>query len=389
MPDLLSSSAEHLPPGADMEKMAVCTACKAERGELLAELAPGKMESTSKAPSDIETWVETSFPTLEPRNFVAAAVHAFQEEEREFDPAYDVTQEAPFMIEADIRLYVEQMSVQRRNANTNGQIDDGVPTKIPVEAGEESAELVRERGLVDENGKLLVRQEQETSEAAKQAETTVDREVRANELEALQITFNQLQADGVGTVEALRRVIANAENSETKQHLNALQSRVIMLQAALPNKPEVVNRLLNTAGLNLAATTVVGSFEGFMSAAENDDALTDDDRAILQQVIAREAQYARTGSDVQAELGQTLPTVDGKIIPAHPENKPFQFRDHVQGFARTDGRFAVWHPSGPSATFGYNSPSIPTDMTIASLSSSCQKRRRSAPRISPRIANPA
>lgn len=151
------------------------------------------------------------------------------------------------------------------------------------------------------------------------------------------MTFDQLRAEGADTTDALRHVIAQAENSETKQHLNAILGKIAMLQMALPDKPEVASRLLNTSGLNLAATTVTGSFAGFLEAAATDAALTDDDRQTLRQIIHREERYAKTGTDVQTELGQTLTNADGQIVPAHPENEPYQFRDHVHGFARNNG----------------------------------------------------
>lgn len=335
MPDHLSTAADHLPSPIEAERAAVCSQCDGERADLIAEM--GTLAPEAEELIGLQAWAENSFPTLEPHDKVAAAVQMFQTEEREFDPEYDVTTEAPEEIAEDIQLYLSLIASQVRNANTGAEIENGVPAKVPAEVGAESRLLADERDLEDaqigletQHASLVSnREDEQIKDGLEKAKTA--------ELRQLQLTFNQLRADGVGTVEALRHVIAQAENPETNTHLNTLLGRIALLQAALPGKPDVVNRLLNTTGLSLAATTVAGSFADFMAAAETDENLTDSDRATLHQIIEREERYARTGTHVQTELNQIQTDENGQIVPAHPEDNPFQFRDHVAGFTQSDG----------------------------------------------------
>lgn len=335
MPDHLPTAADHLPSAIEAERAAICGQCNDERTDLIAEM--GVLAPEAEELNTLQAWAENSFPTLSPHNHVAVAVQMFQAEEREFDPAYDVTTEDPELIESDIRLYMDQMASQARNANIGAEIETGVPAKIPAVAGAESRLLTEERDLEDAQTELNTQHSNLVTDRATEQKIDGLEKAKTAELRQLQLTFNQLRADGMGTSEALRQVIAQAENPETRQHLNALLGRIALLQTALPNKPNVVDRLLNTAGLNLAATTVVGSFADFLTAAEADQDLTDMDRATLRQIITREERYARTGTQVQTELSQTKTDDNGQIVPAHPEDKPYQFRDHVAGFTQPDG----------------------------------------------------
>jgi len=337
MPDNLPSAPENSTDGQAAERAAVCVNCSQERAGLMAELNQVQTEGGPEKSSELSAWVETNFPNVEPTEFALAAVEIFQAEERAFDSTYDVTNDDPLLIETDIRLLAEQLALQHRNSRTTGEIEDGVPTKVPAEAGVESTLIAEEDRLATDQKVLAAAHQNAESTATQKIDTQAEKTDRNIELRRLQTTFDQLRADGISTAKALRHVIAQSENSETKQHLTAILSRVALLQAALPNKPDVVNRLLNSTGLNLASANVSGSFTNFITAAETDEALTEDDRAVLRKVIQREERYARTGTDVQTELGETVTSPDGKIIPAHPEGKPYQFRDDVQGFARTDG----------------------------------------------------
>ncbi|MEM8776903.1 MAG: hypothetical protein AAGF53_17855, partial [Pseudomonadota bacterium] len=228
-------------------------------------------------------------------------------------------------------------ATERRNQTTTGQIDDGVPAKVPTEAGEESALITEETQLSNTRHGLKSLHQERNDQKDHRVETRVDKTQRNVELRQLQTEFDRLKDEGVSTAKALRQVIDTANNLETKQHLRAILSKVTLLQSALPDKPEVVNRLLDQTGLNLAAATVAGSFADFLTAVDQDADLTKDDRATLHQIIKQETDYARTGLDVQAELGQTLTIPTGDTIPAHTETEPFRFREHVQGFANPDG----------------------------------------------------
>jgi hypothetical protein len=303
---------------------------------LVAEIAATDANRENGEPTELENWAETSFPSLEPRDLVAVAVATFQDDERTFDPSYDVTTEDPSMIEDDVRLFMEQMAAERRNDTISGQIGDGVPARIPAEAGEESPLLVEESELLAEHGALVEENGEIITVATERQRTTIEREARTSELQQLQDAFNALRADGVGTAEALRQIAGAAENPDTKRRLNALLSMVATLQSALPDKPDVVNRLLNTAGISLTAATVAGSFGAFMAAADTDDALSDTERATLRRIIDASDNRLRTGTQVRnAALQTTVDPITGEETPLHTKDNKAEVAPGVFTYTET------------------------------------------------------
>lgn len=329
MPDKLSSAVEHTTKGAAVERAEIYSTCQKERSELLAELGAIEPATEAITATRLAEWAEAGFPELEPAEHVAAAVEAFQTDERQFDPSYDVTTEDPADIEEDIRLLLELKAAETRNNSIAAQIEDGVPEQIPADAGNESPLLVRETKLE------AISTEAQAIEAQKQ-ETAVEREGRTAELGELQEVFNQLRNEGLGTRKALRQVIAQAKHPEIKQRLNAILSKVALLQLALPGKPDVVNQLLNTAGLNLAATTVTGSFAGFMAAAETNEALTDQDRAALRQIIDSGERRLRTGTQVRnTALRTAVDPATGEEQLVHTEDNKAEVAPGVFTYTET------------------------------------------------------
>lgn len=336
MSDQIHSATERAPDEGALERAHVCTTCADERAGLVAEIAATDANRENGEPTELENWAEASFPSLEPRDLVADAVAAFQDDERSFDPSYDVTTEDPSMIEADIQLFMEQMAAQRRNDSISGQIEDGVPARIPAEAGEESPLLVEEEELRSAHGVLVEENAEIIAVAAERQRTTIEREARTSELQRLQDAFNALRADGVSTAEALRQVAGAAEDPDTKRRLNSLLSMVATLQTALPDKPDVVNRLLNTAGINLTAATVAGSFGAFMEAADADEALSNTDRATLRRIIDASDQRLRTGTQVRnAALQTTVDPVTGEETPLHTQDNKAEVAPGVFTYTET------------------------------------------------------
>lgn len=329
MPDNLSSAVEYIAEGVASERAQACSACQQERSDLLAELGAVEPEAEANTPSRLAEWAKSHFPTLEPAEYIGAAVEAFQTDERQFDPSYDVTTEDPADIEDDIRLLIALRVAENRNTSLAAQIEDGVPAEIPTEAGNDSPLLVHERELEGAKTEALAIE-------AQRQEATVEREGRTAELGQLQEAFNQLRTEGLGTAEALRQVIAQAEHPDTKQRLNAILSKVALLHSALPDKPDVVNQILNTAGLNLAAATVAGSFGAFMAAAETDEALTDADRATLRQIITSGEQQLRTGTQVRnTALQMAVDPATGKEMPVHTEDNKAEVAPGVFTYSET------------------------------------------------------
>lgn len=205
MPDHLSSATEHQALTAEAERAAVCAACDGERKSLMAEIGGAGVETEIAIPAELRAWAEASFPTLEPRGYVAVAVQMLQDEERGFDPTYDVTQEDPALIEVDVQLYAERLSARNRNAAVTSQIEDGVPAQIPAAAGEESRLLAEETALTVEQATLESAHGTLVSERTTMMETDARELAKTEELRHLQAQFNQLRADGVGTAEALRQ----------------------------------------------------------------------------------------------------------------------------------------------------------------------------------------
>lgn len=336
MPDHLSSAAEHQALSAEAERAAVCAVCDGERENLLAEISASGIDTKTGVNAELRAWAEASFPDLEPRDYIVAAVHAFQEEERGFDSTYDVTQEDPTLIEVDVQLFAEQLSAQDRNSAISAQIEDGVPSEIPAEAGEESSLLVEEATLTAEQTALESESGALISDRATMLEIDAREQDKTRELQQLQTQFNHLRAVGVGTAEALRQVIQSAENPETRRHLNTILSKVTLLQSALPHKSVAVDRLLNSAGINLTASTMAGSFGAFMAAVETDDAFSDSDRTVLREIIESSDRRIRTGTQLRntALATRTDPTT-GEDIPVHTAENKAEVAPGVYTFTKT------------------------------------------------------
>jgi hypothetical protein len=154
MSDQIHTANERAPDEEALERADACATCAGEQASLVAEIATTDVNRQNGEPTEHETWAEVSFPSLEPHDLVTDAVTAFQDDERSFDPSYDVTTEDPSMIEADVRLFIEQMAAQRRNDNVTKQIEVGVPARIPAEVGDRSPLLVEEEELLAERRAL-------------------------------------------------------------------------------------------------------------------------------------------------------------------------------------------------------------------------------------------
>lgn len=308
---------------SQVERNVSCDGFRTECADLMQDVESGFGASPELALSpQVQAWTKEQFADLKPEAAMLLACYQFQRDELQFDPTYSIAEDDPELLRPDIELLMQQNTARTRNESTAGQIEEGVPAKVPAEAGKESVLLIQEKSLSRDQAALRLKRTLGEVDEDKRTEISGEREARNGELTELQVVFNQLRADGTDTAEALRQVIQEAENPETNRRLNALLSKVVMLQTALPDKPDAVNRLFNASGLNLAAATVAGSFGAFMAAAESDAALTDSDRATLRQIIKSGDHRLRTGTQVRNTALQTA------VDPATGEERPLHTKDN-------------------------------------------------------------
>ncbi len=153
-----------------------------------------------------------------------------------------------------------------------------------------------------------------------QKETELNRDLQT--VKELQSNFEQLKAER-GTIAALQTLIG--PDGVKSPEMRAIVTRVLAtaqaLQQALPGKPEVVERLLNTANLDLSAGNASQIFAGFLAEADKSEDLTEDEKDTLRAVIGASDRDINTGSDVRAAaLATTIDPATGNEVPLHTED---------------------------------------------------------------------
>lgn len=336
MNDHLPSAVEQQEASADSERAVVCADCINARAALLTELGAPALDIEADAGETLIAWAEAAFAHLEPRDLVASVVLAFQTDERQFDPNYDVTSEDPAEIEADIQLLLSELAATQRNMTTTAEIADGVPTKVPAEMGQESALLTTEVDLEGTRSALVANQAALLAANQEQLSVKAEKTDRNAELARLQTMFEQLLAEGGDTETALRTVIGQSEQVEIKQHLVGLLHRVTALQMALPDQSQSIQATLSAAPLDLAAPTLTASFAGFLAEVESNPAFSEFDRATIRRVIAQTEHDMRTGTKVyEAALISTTDPVTGEAVPLHTADNKAEVLPGVHAFTET------------------------------------------------------
>lgn len=336
MQDHLSSAAKHIESVADAERRAVCDDCHKAQADLLAEIGQAPADAETAEATEMTAWLAKHVPHLEPQALALAAAVALQTDERQFTPDFKLTGEDPADIAPDIELLMADLAVRQRNATTTGQIDDGVPAKVPTEVGAESRLLTTEAELTDDRSALEIQRVQLSETEVAERETDQLEKTKTAELRRLQATFNELLADGVDTTTALHTVIGQAEHLETRRQLHTLLHRITALTVALPGKAAVIQAALRTAPLDLAAPTIAASFAGFLTAAETNPEFTEADRATIRRVIKQTEHDVHTGTKVyEAALSTTIDPVTGESIPLHTSENKAEVLPGVHAFTET------------------------------------------------------
>lgn len=336
MIDHPSSAAEHDDPIAETKRRAVCEDCNHARADLLADLGavPSALETAEQA--KMQEWVAVNLSELKPRDLAVTAALTSQADEQQFDASFDLTTENPAEIEPDLHLCLDELLAQRRHAETTGQITDGVPAKVPAEVGVESQLLTTETDLLAEQNELSADRTAELATNEDQLVAKTEKAGRNAELTRLQTVFDKLLADGTDTAPALRFVIGQAENLETQRHLQALLHRVTALQVALPGKADLIQSVLRSVPLDLAAPTIAASITGFLTAADSNPEFTEDDRATIRRAIEQTEHDLHTGTKVyEAALATTTDPVTGESIPLHTAENKAEVLPGVHAFTET------------------------------------------------------
>lgn len=315
----------------------VCAECTDARAGLNHLILAEQVANPEQRRAELSAWLSQNLPDCQPTDLAFEIAMQIEHDEATAGfPGFRIDDLPVDELREELQVYLAEAQAEDRNENTTGQIDDGVPAKVPAEVGQES-KLLRDETRLEEDRHALQSERAETADLKTQRlDKALEGEGQTQELKRLQSAFNRLRAEGIGTAEALRQVIAQAQNPETKQHLNAILIRVAMLQTALPDKPDAVNRLLNTSGLNLAAATVTGSFADFKTAADADEMLTADDRASLRRIIEGGDRQLKTGTQVrEAALATTIDPATGEAVALHTANNKAEVAPGVFTYTET------------------------------------------------------
>lgn len=190
---------------AQAERDQACAGFHAECADLMHSVKSEVANPpTGMLSPETKAWATEAFYYLEPIEAMLAACAAFVKDERQFDPSYDIATDDPNLIRADIEAQMTERALLARNQNTTGQIADGIPKKVPAEVGHEAAAITEEKRLSEQNELLEAANDNQRSVAEAEASITTGKEAEAEELEILQIAFNQLRSDGLSTADALR-----------------------------------------------------------------------------------------------------------------------------------------------------------------------------------------
>lgn len=335
MPDHLSSATEQFEPAA--MRAEICQHCHDDRDALSALVLADTVHDRDEHEAELAAWLPEHLPDCEPIVLALAACLQIEADEAAAGfPAFRVDELDPVELREEVRAFIAEQNAFNRNENATGEIGDGVPTKIPIEVGQESTLLQHEKTLTTENAALTAAQETEQTTQANQLGRKTDKQERNTELSALQPRFLQMLSEGLDSTAALQQVIAEAESLETKQHLNALLHRLAALIEALPGKATVIQSMLRMAPLDLAAPTAATSFAGFMAMAESSPDFSDDDREVIRQVIKQTDHDMRTGTKIyNAALTTTIDPATGETVPLHPADRPAEVLPGVQTFTET------------------------------------------------------
>ena len=342
MPDQLSSAAEQFDPA--VARAEACQRCHDDQDALSAVIVAEAAPDQSERRAELSAWISEQLPDCEPLELAVAACLRIEAEEAAAGfPAFRVDELPSSELKAEIDAYVNEAIAENRtrekvarNKITTGEVDSGVPDKVPAEVGQESTLLQMETSLTTERRDLHGEEHSEQMRRADQLEAKTDKQERNAELIALQPRFLEMLSDGLDTDAALRQVIAEAEHTETKQHLNALLHRVTALTVALPGKAEAIGALLRQAPLDLAATTVAASFDGFVTAVDSSADFTEADRAAIRQVITQTDHLLYTGTRIyEAALATTVDPATGETVPLHPADKSAEVLPGVHAYTET------------------------------------------------------
>ena len=197
---------------------------------------------------------------------------------------------------------------------------------IPKTPEGREAMLVEEKAKTTDLERLKTKkQNEEASEYKKEDEKAEDLAT----IEGLQDRFNELKSSK-GTIGALRELLGE-DGVKTPEMRRIVQRAIGTAEAlinAVPGKPQIVNRLLDQSNLNFAGKSPMKMFAGFLTAAENSQDLTDDEKATIKRVLGQSEKDFNTGADAVKIAKTKIQEIDpetGEVISEHykhdsPEN---------------------------------------------------------------------
>lgn len=290
--------------------------------------------------NQLVNWLKLNFPAMEAREKAAELLLDFEAEMRgaglpEFDIAKEPISDTAAFIEAEL----EADDYTSLNDSVAGQIADGVPAKIPAEAGEQSRLIQTNEALGTDHSTLSEAKtnlQLETNQLKGNVEATKARnETGEQELARLKTTFDELRKN-TGSLTALQAVYDQATLPEVKQRIGRVLATATALQTALPEKSGLVTRLINQSDVDFTATSMSVAFAGFISAAETSEDFTAEEITTFRHTLNQSDRNIKTGSDVRSTaLQTTLDPNTGETVPLHTKDDKAEVAPGVYTYTET------------------------------------------------------
>lgn len=256
---------------------------------------------------EVLTWVEVTFPTLQPPEKAADFCCQYEEERKANRPDYDV-QKDPHIEEEIRRKFLVTETAQ---------------TKVAVEAASTSDAW---------NEADLGRQDR--------VEAKQDAIEEISSLDDLIEPYNKM-LPRLGQIKTLQALMEQTDSPEIKGRLAAILATFDKVRSVVSEgaQPEM-ERIFNAAPLNLSGASVVDAFVPILAAVDASETLPAETKAAIREAVYGE-HYVRTGGDVRESATAMTTNENGETVPVYTVDSPRSIRPGVSAYSETGDEVLV------------------------------------------------
>lgn len=137
----------------------VCAECEGDRDDLKAAVLLETTDDPAERLTELTAWLGEHLPECTPYELAAQVCLQIELDEAAAGfPDFRVSEMPADELREEVQTFMAEKLAAQRNQTTTGQIDDGVPVKVPAEVGQESTLLSDEFQLSAEQSDLTVEQ---------------------------------------------------------------------------------------------------------------------------------------------------------------------------------------------------------------------------------------